>query len=223
MTYTVYAIRDGATGPIRYVGVTGKPLHVRLAQHLGKARRAAERSDFQLWLLEAVPVIGAMAVVDGVAAAGEAERVAIEDARACGEPLLNQWDGGAIQEGVHRSERTKKLVSAASKEAWRAKGDAIVAAQNAGKAKPEARGRYADSQRIVWSRPGRVKQQCLSHAEKLTEADVRDIKIRLARGETQTSIGKLYGVGQPYVSLIKKGRSWRHVTITAAVAARVSL
>jgi hypothetical protein len=43
---------------------------------------------------------------------------------------------------------------------------------------------------------------------KLGEDDVREIRRRLARGETQQTIAREYGVSQAIISLIKTGRSW---------------
>ena len=45
----------------------------------------------------------------------------------------------------------------------------------------------------------------------LTEADVREIRERLAVGETQRMIAIDYGVDQSNISLIATGRIWGHV------------
>jgi hypothetical protein len=47
---------------------------------------------------------------------------------------------------------------------------------------------------------------------KLTEADVREIVERLRAGETQASIGRLYGVTQRVIWQIASGGRWKHVT-----------
>jgi hypothetical protein len=46
---------------------------------------------------------------------------------------------------------------------------------------------------------------------KLTEDDVREIKLRLARGDRPIDIARDFGVSRPNVSCIKHGRSWQHV------------
>jgi len=46
---------------------------------------------------------------------------------------------------------------------------------------------------------------------KLTEANVRSIRERLATGETHESIAQSYGVSRPAISLIHEGRNWKHV------------
>jgi group I intron endonuclease len=51
------------------------------------------------------------------------------------------------------------------------------------------------------------KQWCA----KLTEDDVRQIKIDLAKGESHPSIAKRYGVDRSIISGINIGKIWRHV------------
>lgn len=45
----------------------------------------------------------------------------------------------------------------------------------------------------------------------LSEEDVREILLRLARGQSQASIARLYGVGHNAVHKIKTGAGWKHV------------
>lgn len=46
---------------------------------------------------------------------------------------------------------------------------------------------------------------------KLTESDVRMIRMRLASGETCISIAKAFGVTDVLISYIKLGKAWSHV------------
>lgn len=47
---------------------------------------------------------------------------------------------------------------------------------------------------------------------KLTEENVREIRRLLAEGKlSQEKIGKIYGVEQTQISVIKRGKGWRHV------------
>jgi HNH endonuclease/NUMOD4 motif len=64
----------------------------------------------------------------------------------------------------------------------------------------------ADSLRL-----GRVQRGSKRWNATLTEEDVKDIKRRLAAGETGLSIAKHYRIGRPTVSDIKKGKKWKHV------------
>lgn len=50
-----------------------------------------------------------------------------------------------------------------------------------------------------------------SGVAKLCEEDVREIRRAYAEGESQSSIGRRFGVGQNHVSRIVLGESWRHV------------
>ena len=44
---------------------------------------------------------------------------------------------------------------------------------------------------------------------KLTPSDVRVIRKRYARGESQESISRDYGVGQPHISCVVRKKAWR--------------
>ena len=48
-------------------------------------------------------------------------------------------------------------------------------------------------------------------SSKLSEGDVRDIRRRLAAGETQTAIAEVFGVHQTLIGFIARGVRWRHV------------
>jgi hypothetical protein len=47
-----------------------------------------------------------------------------------------------------------------------------------------------------------------SHFAKLTEEQAADIRRRVAGGETQKSAGARYGVSQPNVSMLVRGKTW---------------
>lgn len=46
---------------------------------------------------------------------------------------------------------------------------------------------------------------------KLTESQVREIRARLAAGESGASIGRAFGVGKDTISCIKRGVTWGHM------------
>ena len=50
-------------------------------------------------------------------------------------------------------------------------------------------------------------------AAKLTEADARQIKIKLAEGEVGRVLAKKYGVTDEIISKIKRGKTWRHIQV----------
>lgn len=52
---------------------------------------------------------------------------------------------------------------------------------------------------------------------KLTEDQVIDIKIRLAKGERGVDIAKLYGVKRGAISMINRGHNWSHIVVGSQV------
>jgi hypothetical protein len=48
------------------------------------------------------------------------------------------------------------------------------------------------------------------HKARLSEADVVDVRRRLAAGETQLAIGKMYNVHPTTIGYIARGKSWKH-------------
>lgn len=51
-------------------------------------------------------------------------------------------------------------------------------------------------------------------ARRLTEDEVREIKHRLAGGESQSQIARDYDVTRSAIAAIDQGRAWVHVTIS---------
>lgn len=51
------------------------------------------------------------------------------------------------------------------------------------------------------------------YASKLTESQVRDIKLLLSGGVLQKTIAKLYSVGKWVIQSIASGETWKHVQI----------
>ena len=52
-----------------------------------------------------------------------------------------------------------------------------------------------------------------SGASKLTEESVREIRMEIARGESQRALAKRFGVSPPQISYIKNGLTWKHVPL----------
>ena len=61
-------------------------------------------------------------------------------------------------------------------------------------------------------RPELVKRGESCTTSKLSESDVRAIRDAYANGESQTAIGKRYGIAQTSVSKVVRGVRWAHVT-----------
>jgi hypothetical protein len=69
--------------------------------------------------------------------------------------------------------------------------------------------------RLEWTRASAPRPKGEnSKVAKLTEADVRDIRERIAAGESGVSIGERYGVHPSLISHIKNGSKWSYGTNT---------
>ena len=60
-------------------------------------------------------------------------------------------------------------------------------------------------------RKGRATVGIQSHFAKITEDDVREIRIRRLKGERLRSIGVDYGLSDACVCVIAKRKKWKHV------------
>ena len=54
---------------------------------------------------------------------------------------------------------------------------------------------------------------------KLTEADVPEVRRRLAAGERTSDVARAFGVGFTAVDAIKRGTTWKHVPLEAPASA----
>lgn len=66
-----------------------------------------------------------------------------------------------------------------------------------------------------WSRthPEKLARGSAHGGAKLTEQDVRDIRAALVSANgTCTTLARRYGVGRDTISLISRGKTWKHVT-----------
>lgn len=68
----------------------------------------------------------------------------------------------------------------------------------------------ADNSKDMTSKGRQAKGESIGGA-KLTEADVNDIRIRLARGERGLDLAKRYGVVPTNISAIKNYKTWKHL------------
>ena len=71
---------------------------------------------------------------------------------------------------------------------------------------------------LTWQHDGGTKSPSLlgrtgarNHAAKLNEEKVRDVKARIAAGESNGSIAERYGVSDGAIWFIRKGLNWQHV------------
>lgn len=73
-------------------------------------------------------------------------------------------------------------------------------------------GTQADNMRDMVERGRQIKGSKCWNA-KLTEDDVREIKKRLTAGELCSDLAKIYGVNPATIRDIKRGITWKHITI----------
>lgn len=64
-----------------------------------------------------------------------------------------------------------------------------------------------------WSHVGGKLRRMPRASSKLTEPDVKMIKILLKQGKTQSEVASIFGIARCSVSAIKTGRNWSHVDI----------
>jgi ribosome-binding protein aMBF1 (putative translation factor) len=66
------------------------------------------------------------------------------------------------------------------------------------------------------TRHGRTPKGSRHYAAKLTESEVAVIRERYAAGALQADLALRYGVDQTLISMIVRGKIWRHVAVTRA-------
>jgi DNA invertase Pin-like site-specific DNA recombinase len=54
-----------------------------------------------------------------------------------------------------------------------------------------------------------------NHNAKLCDADVHEIQRLRAEGQTQQAIADHFSISQSLVSLVVRGRAWRHMAVTS--------
>ena len=75
--------------------------------------------------------------------------------------------------------------------------------------KPEA---FAWRENHPWKLHPELRMRGEHHANaKITEENVRDIRRRIAAGETGRSVAAIYGINKDYVFLVAKRKRWGHV------------
>ena len=87
-------------------------------------------------------------------------------------------------------------------------------ADNAADRDAKGRGRYPGTRgdrNGMRVHPESIRRGSANPRASLTEADIPIIRARLAAGEQQWDVARSYGVNQPAISSIVRGRTWRHV------------
>jgi group I intron endonuclease len=235
----MYGIIYKATGPAGkvYVGQTTKSLFMRKKQHLFRAKFGDRRTAFQLALLDEGAENFTWEQIDAAESREDldyAEKHWItyykSDDPAHG---YNSTDGGLhyspnvetrrkiskINKGRKRTEEMKKRnrewhlgrhhtleTRRKISEAGKGRRHSIESRQKMS----EAAKNISLEHRRKLSEAGRGEKNSCA---KLTEAEVRQIKVALANGENCTLLGKKYGVIRQAISNIKRGKTWAQLTI----------
>jgi hypothetical protein len=63
----------------------------------------------------------------------------------------------------------------------------------------------------VWRDSPLNYRRPVPRGRKLSEGDVRDIRVRLAAGASQRELGRVFGVSQATIGSVGSGASWGHV------------
>lgn len=187
--YVVYAISDPRTSLPVYVGVTTRKPSVRLAEHRCHAKR--RNPQLEKWF-ETVADAGLKPGVlilevnppDGM----NAEMRWIGSFRMAGHKLLNIADGGQGPNGVAHTEE------------WKLNNSRLITGM---KRSAETRKRIADS-KMGKPRPDLAARNKASAT--LSDEQVADIRLRLAKGEKGVALAAEFGISTAWVSLIKKNK-----------------
>ena len=207
----IYGLYDPRTYELRYVGKSDKPRQ-RLAGQLNEARgthrcnwiqqlKRAGLRPLQV-ILDASPPGPGWEVV---------ERAYIAGARVAGYRLTNGTDGGegvpGLSPEVRERMRQAKIGSKASPET-RAKMSAAKKGRTYHSEEWRRRVSAAATGRIVGPRQREMTRQRM---QKLTPDEVREIRRRLATGESQRAIAPAFNVSVGTISNIKIGRVDGHI------------
>lgn len=206
----IYGLYDPRTGELRYIGKSDKPRD-RLTQHLGDDRknhrcswiRALKRAGLQpiLAILDASPPGPGWESV---------ERAYIAAARGDGHRLTNGSDGGEGAQGLS-SETRERMRQAQIGRRHSAETRALMSAAKKGRAHSEEWKRRM--REICAGRP--LSRECAEanrrRMQKLTDAQVREVRQRVAAGERRALIARDYGVSIGTISNIVIGRTYGHV------------
>lgn len=171
----------------------GKPMPAHVREAIGKAN-AKYRADprWREWAAERIRAgITAETHVNSIAALRAIEA----------DPVLRARRDAARREAIQAPE-FKAAIGDWSRKNWQVNRDKIIAAQNEGKGEEFIR-KQSEAKKLLWSDPEWRARQ--TRTKKITDAQVQEIRRRLANGEGPASLASEYGVDQSLISRIKTG------------------
>ncbi len=214
LEWSVYVLRDPITKAVRYIGVTCKPLEVRLAEHLKDTRHNTRKANWIKHLKKSglSPQIIKLEDFSTKNEACSKEITYIKKYKDDGIDLVNLSNGGeAVMFGRKHSDETKKKMSLSRQ----GSDNAFFGKRHS----PEARSQMSKSHlgHEAWNKNKRLSKE---HREKLSEThkgkatwnkgksrvDLDEVIRLIDAGNSQTTVGRMLGINQGYVSRIYKKR-----------------
>lgn len=221
----VYGLASSLDGQIRYVGQTTKAIGERLKEHLTWTRRDRDRSRRTAWI-KSVMNAGHELLISPLQEDAElhiAEMKWIKHFSDAGHDLVNGSVGGDGGIGVPKSEEHKEKISAAlknRKSPWTSERNRARKGMPGHPITPETKlkisiansdkpkkGLAERNRTREWTEEQRQKIRETRKNRKLSDDDVREIRILLAQGMTQTAVSKIFSVSNGTISEIYRGRT----------------
>lgn len=206
----VYGLHDPRTGELRYIGKSDDPRY-RLIGQLNEDRGTHRCNWIRSLRREGLRPV--QVIIDAVPARTDwqtIERAYIAAARRDGHQLTNGTDGGEGVCGL-APETRERLRRASIGRRHSAETRRKMSAAKKGRPQPEV---WKQKMREICAGRPMSPQLCEANRQrmqKLTPGQVREIRRRLAAGESQTSIAPDYGVSNGAISNIATGRTYGDV------------
>lgn len=231
---TIYALCEpNRPDAVRYIGQTRTPPRTRLWAHINAAHKG--RSHSAAWIRSLLtrgeePLMRVLETVP-VDALTRREMALIAEYRAAGVRLTNITDGpanvvakiAAWHRGRKRTAETCHRISVAMSGRKRgARSESHRQSLRAAWEDPALRAAKSARMRELWADPDYRPKLMAKRAiqvppgRKLTESQVRDVKVALAGGAAIRPLARQFGVTPPNIRAIRDGATWRWVEVRAA-------
>lgn len=207
----IYGLTDPRTGELRYIGKSDRPVG-RLANQMNE--HSNTHRCHWLQSLRSAGLLPVQTIIDAVPAGDDwqtVERAYIIAARKDGHPLTNGTDGGDGVQGLSAESRARISATWVGRK-HRPESLIRIGAASRGRRHTLA---YREYMREIMA--ARVftqthRDRIRLSQQRLSDDDVRAIRVSLATGERQRDIAARYGIHQGTVSNIARGVTYREVT-----------
>jgi hypothetical protein len=206
----IYGLHDPRTGELRYIGKSIRPIE-RLGNHINE-RTNTHRGHWiaELTRLSLRPVL---VIIDSVPANSDwqsIERVYIAGALEDGCRLTNSTAGGEGIVGLCAESRAKMAITWVGRK-HSPETLALMSANRKGRKHTPEWCREMSERFHGRKFTPEWLQKIRKSNQKLTDNQVRQIRLRLSLGESQYTIAALFGIHQGSVSNIKRGITYKDV------------